>query len=114
MTMNGWPFPISIAYTVQMFGWFSALAARASRWKRSRTAGSAVDTGRNFNATSRPSLLIFRSEDDAHPTTAEVTTHAVVKDCGADLRQAAHHIAHVLIRDDTTWTLERSGMTSRT
>jgi len=36
----------------QMFGWLSAEAARASRWKRSRAEASVLSSGgRNFNAT---------------------------------------------------------------
>src|SRR6266481_4228865 len=42
---------------VQMFGWFKADAARASRWKRSRVWGSfATLSGKNLSATKRPSL----------------------------------------------------------
>src|ERR1700686_2421976 len=40
-----------------MFGWLSAEAAKASRWNRSRAAGSfSISGGRNFSATWRCSL----------------------------------------------------------
>ena len=48
----------SIAYTVQMPGWLSAEAARASRWKRSSASAScAISAGRNLSATWRPSWV---------------------------------------------------------
>ena len=58
IAMKCWPSCCSIAWTVQMPGWLSAEAARASRWKRSSVAAScASSAGRNFSATCRPSLV---------------------------------------------------------
>ena len=56
MTMKCCPSCSSIAKTVQIPGWFSADAARASRWKRSSEEPSRASSGgRNFSATLRPS-----------------------------------------------------------
>ena len=57
ITMKCCPSCSSMAYTVQMPGWFSAEEARASRWKRSSDAPSRASSGgRNFRATWRPSF----------------------------------------------------------
>ena len=45
-----------MSWITQMFGWASAEAARASRWKRSTALGSFdISSGRNLSATARPS-----------------------------------------------------------
>ena len=55
VTMNGRPSRLPISWIVQMFGWFNADAALASRWKRLRACGSsATFSGRNLSATKRP------------------------------------------------------------
>jgi hypothetical protein len=55
MTMNGSPSWLPISYTVQIPGWFSAEAARASRRRRSSPCGSgATSSERNLRATRRP------------------------------------------------------------
>ena len=58
ITRKGFPSWTPMSYTVQMWGWLRAEAARASRLKRSRASGdSAVSSGRNFTATRRPSSV---------------------------------------------------------
>ncbi len=58
MAMKCCPSCSSIWWTVQIPGWLSAEAARASRWKRSRVDGSeASSAGRNLSATWRPSFV---------------------------------------------------------
>src|ERR1043166_3845472 len=55
MTMNGCPFMSSMSWMVQMPGWFSCDAARASRTKRSSDFRScSMFSGINFRATWRP------------------------------------------------------------
>ncbi len=57
MTRNGRPSSSPSSWIVQMCGWFSAEAARASRWKRSSASGSSASaSGRNLSATRRPSV----------------------------------------------------------
>src|SRR2546426_11333647 len=64
---------------VQMLGWFKADAARASRRNRSSTCGSrASSSGRNFNATKRPSSV--SSALYTTPMPPPPSFHAVVRD----------------------------------
>ena len=46
MAMNGWPSCSPMSWIVQMFGWLSAEAARASRWNRSSACGSCASSSR--------------------------------------------------------------------
>src|SRR3970282_108408 len=49
-----------MSWTVQMWGWFRADAALASRWKRSSAVlSSNCSAGRNFSATNRPRRVSF-------------------------------------------------------
>ncbi len=61
-TRKGLPSCSPMSWTVQMWGWLRADAARASRRKRSRASGRpAISAGRSFNATCRPRRLSLAS-----------------------------------------------------
>jgi hypothetical protein len=84
--MKALPSISSISYMVQIFGWFRAEAARASRRKRSSACGSlASSSGRNFWGYVATEFQIFRFVDDAHPTAANLAEYAVVGDGLADV-----------------------------
>jgi hypothetical protein len=55
---------------VQMLGWFSALAARASRRKRSEPEDRGQVIG-EFESDEAAEFRVFRLIDDAHPAAAE-------------------------------------------
>ena len=64
---------------VQMFGWFSADAARASRRKRSRACGSCERlVGQELEGHETAEGGVFRFVDHAHATAAQKFHNAVV------------------------------------
>ncbi len=83
ITMNRRPSAAhaDVADTVQMFGWLSDEAMRASRSNRSLASGEAPsDAGRNLIATlSVREARVFSFVDDAHTAGAELPEDAVVK-----------------------------------
>jgi len=85
MTINGCPPLSSISWIVQMPGWFSCEAARASRTKRSSDFLSwTISAGINLSATCRDRARVFRLVHHAHATTTEFSNDAIVGDCLAD------------------------------
>src|SRR5215469_8091352 len=81
MAMNVWPSYFAISYTVQILGWFSADAARASLRKRSSACGSvATSSRRNFKATKATEFDVLGLVDHTHPATAQLLDDAVVRD----------------------------------
>src|SRR2546425_8401587 len=70
---------------VQMLGWFSAEAARASRWKRSSASGVlASSSERNFKATWRPRVMSWASYTTPIPPPPSFRQNAVMRDRLAD------------------------------
>ncbi len=64
---------------VQIPGWFSKEAARASRQNRSIAAGSAsVASSKTLRATVRPSFLVLRGIHDTHAAAAKPAEDLVV------------------------------------
>ena len=71
--------------TITMFGWLSAVAARASRKRRSRRTGSFITSGGStLIATFRPSERVLGEVDAAHAALADQFEHPVAAECGAD------------------------------
>ena len=78
MTMKGMPSSSPTSWTSMMFGCESEAAARASRSKRARNAGSAANCGRGvLIATSRPEEEVVPVVDDRHPAVAEAATDTI-------------------------------------
>ena len=93
MTMKCCPSCSSIAKTVQMLGWFSADAARASRWKRSSEEPSLRELGRQeLQRDVAAEAGVLRLVDDAHPAAPETADDGVVGDTFPDegIRRAGH------------------------
>jgi hypothetical protein len=78
---------------VQMWRWFSADAARASRWKRSSACGigsSAV--GQELDRDVPAQAHVLGSVDDAHAARAELSRQTIVRDCPATTVKAEARI----------------------
>ena len=70
---------------MQILGWFSAEAARASRWKRERACGSlAASCVQEFQRDKAMKLHILGFVDNTHPPAAQFLDDAVVRDGLAD------------------------------
>ena len=68
-----------------MLGWFSAEAARASRWKRSSAWASCGDVfGEELEGDEAAELDVFGLVDHAHAAAAEFFEDAIVRDGLAD------------------------------
>ena len=69
----------SIPWMVQMLGWFSEDAARASRWKRCRSVSSLAIAGeRNFSDVAAEARILGFVHY-SHPAFAELGRDAVVR-----------------------------------
>ena len=70
---------------VQMLGWLSAEAARASRWKRSTACGSLRHLGRQeLQGDASAEAQVLRLIHDAHAAPAQLLEDPVVRDSLAD------------------------------
>ena len=73
-----------MSWIVQMFGWFSAEAARASRRKRVSAAGSSASSGKKLQRDEALQPRVLGLIDHAHSAAAELLEDAVVRDRLAD------------------------------
>ena len=85
MTMKGCPSMSSMSWMVQMPGWLSWEAARASRRKRSSDLRSFDQVlGNELQGDVAAQARVFRLVHHPHAATAELAHNVIVGDCLAD------------------------------
>ena len=76
---------------VQMFGWLSAEAARASRWETFQSGGVRIEFGRkNLQRYVTTQRFVLGFIDNAHPTPTKLRDDAVVRDGLTEHGQACY------------------------